>query len=73
LHARGIGSQVHYIPVHEQPYYRQRYNTPALPGAAAYYARCVSLPLFPAMDLTDVERVVTALSEILELRPEPVS
>ena len=73
LRTRGIGSQVHYIPVHEQPYYRQRYDTPALPGATAYYARCLSLPLFPAMDLTDVERVVTALSEILDLRPEPVS
>lgn len=62
---RGIGSQVHYLPVHLQPYYRQRYDTPHLPGAMAYYRRCLSLPLFPAMDPGDVDRVVDALAEAL--------
>lgn len=73
LRERGIGTQVHYIPVHEQPYYRDRYDTPALPGAAAYYARCLSLPLFPAMTLSDVDRVVSSLSEVLDLGADPVS
>ena len=49
LRADGIGTQVHYIPVHQQPYYRQRYGNVILPGADAYYKSCLSLPLFPAM------------------------
>lgn len=67
LRARGIGTQVHYIPVHHQPYYARRYGPLHLPGADAYYARCLSLPLFPAMDEDDVDRVVDELADILKL------
>ncbi len=66
LRVRGVGSQVHYIPVPAQPYYRARGCDPAsYPGAEAYYARTLSLPLFPAMELEDVDRVVEVLSEVL--------
>ncbi len=61
LRAKGIGTQVHYIPVHRLPYHRQRYGQIDLPGADAYYARCLSLPLFAGMALSDVDRVVEAL------------
>jgi dTDP-4-amino-4,6-dideoxygalactose transaminase len=64
LRERGIGSQVHYIPVHRQPYYRARYGETVLRGADAYYARCLSLPLFPRMEEADVDRVVEALAAI---------
>ena len=67
LSEQGIGSQVHYFPVALQPYYRRRYGTPDLPGATAYYARCLSLPLFPAMADGDVDRVVAALRTALRL------
>jgi UDP-4-amino-4,6-dideoxy-N-acetyl-beta-L-altrosamine transaminase len=67
LAARGIGSQVHYIPVHRQPYYRERYGDLDLPGAEAYYARCLSLPLYPGMADDDPHRVVEALSDVLGL------
>jgi UDP-4-amino-4,6-dideoxy-N-acetyl-beta-L-altrosamine transaminase len=67
LAARGIGSQVHYIPVHRQPYYRDRYGDLDLPGADAYYARCLSLPLYPGMTENDPDRVVEALAEVLGL------
>jgi len=67
LHARGIGSQVHYIPVHTQPYWRARNGELSLPGAEAWYARCLSLPLYPAMDDSDVERVAGALRAALKL------
>ena len=66
LRARGIGTQVHYIPVHYQPYYRQRYGNTSLPGADSYYARCLSLPLFPAMRDEDVDRVVDSLGHTIE-------
>jgi len=65
LAAEGIGTQVHYIPVHAQPYYVGRYGPLDLPGAAAWYRRCLSLPLFPAMADADVDRVVAALSRAL--------
>lgn len=67
LRARGIGTQVHYIPVHRQPYWRKRYGDLTLPGADAHYARTLSLPLFPAMADTDVDRVAAALSAALDL------
>jgi dTDP-4-amino-4,6-dideoxygalactose transaminase len=56
---------VHYVPLHLQPYYRRRYGDLDLPGARSYYARCLSLPLFPGMTEADVERVVEALSASL--------
>ena len=69
LHAGSIGTQVHYLPVHLQPYYRRRYGDLDLPGALAYYERCLSLPLFPAMADEDVDRVVDALAETLAGAP----
>ena len=68
LRARGIGTQVHYIPVHTQPYYRNRYGDITLPGADAYYRRALSLPLHPSMSDDDVIRVVEALADVLEGR-----
>ena len=65
LRADGIGSQVHYIPVHRQPYYRERNGEPDLPGAMAHFERCLSLPLFPTMADGDVDRVVDALARAL--------
>ncbi len=65
LHDRGIGSQVHYIPLHQQPYYQTRYGPQNLPGAEDYYRKSLSLPLFPKMTDGDVERVVVALKDII--------
>jgi UDP-4-amino-4,6-dideoxy-N-acetyl-beta-L-altrosamine transaminase len=67
LKARGVGSQVHYIPVHRQPYYVARYGALVLPGADAWYAHCLSLPLYPAMEDDDVDRVIGALRKVLGL------
>lgn len=67
LREHGIGSQVHYLPVHLQPYYRDRYGETTLPGAERYYQRALSLPLFVDMSDGDVDRVVGALGESLGL------
>ena len=67
LRERGIGTQVHYIPVHRQPYYRGRPGAVDLPGADAYYDRVLSLPMFPALTDRDVERVVDTLGATLGL------
>jgi UDP-4-amino-4,6-dideoxy-N-acetyl-beta-L-altrosamine transaminase len=63
LRERGVGSQVHYIPVYLHPYYRRRSASLDLPGANAYYARTLSLPLHPSMTKADVDIVVDALKQ----------
>jgi dTDP-4-amino-4,6-dideoxygalactose transaminase len=68
LRARGIGTQVHYIPLHWQPYYREHCGEMSLPGAEAYYARCLSIPFYPAMSDADVGRVASALAAVVEGR-----
>jgi perosamine synthetase len=67
LRAEGIGVNVHYIPVHLHPFYRQRFATaPGLcPVAEAAYEAIVSLPMFPQMSDADVADVVTAVQKIV--------
>ncbi len=67
LSDRGIGTSVHYVPLHRQPYWRDRYQlTPArFPHAEAAYQCMLSLPLFTAMHDTDQDRVIAALHELL--------
>lgn len=64
LRAQGVGTQVHYRPVHTQPFYTDRYGDLSLPGAQMYYERTLSLPLYPAMEEADVRHVVDALEKI---------
>lgn len=67
LKQRGVGTSVHFIPLHLHPFYRDRYGyRPGdLPNAEQQYARCVSLPLFPGMTDADVSYVIEAVSEIV--------
>lgn len=67
LRERQIGSQVHYIPLYKQPFFRQRYGEMTLPGAEAYYARTLSLPLYASMSEDVPKRVVSNLVEVLGL------
>jgi perosamine synthetase len=66
LRAEGISVNVHYIPVHLHPYYRQRFSTTAgdCPVAEAAYERILSLPIFPAMTDEDVKDVTDALEKV---------
>ena len=67
LQERGILTQVHYLPLHLQPYYRKTLRTKPgdFPHAEAYYAKALSIPLFPAMTDEAVERVVHAVDEVI--------
>lgn len=67
LRERGIGSQVHYIPVHRQPFHRNREKwCPAdFPVCEDHYKGTLSIPLFSSMSDEDVERVICALDEVL--------
>ncbi|MFZ4536863.1 UDP-4-amino-4,6-dideoxy-N-acetyl-beta-L-altrosamine transaminase [Propionivibrio sp.] len=66
LHAAGIIVNVHYIPVHLQPYYRRLGFSPGqFPNAEAYYARALSIPLYATLTPAQQDRVVRELLTLL--------
>ncbi|MBR0953447.1 UDP-4-amino-4,6-dideoxy-N-acetyl-beta-L-altrosamine transaminase [Bradyrhizobium canariense] len=66
LRAAGIGVNVHYIPVHTQPYYqRLGFNFGMFPEAESYYQDAITLPLFSKMTNDEQDTVVAALTKIL--------
>ena len=67
MYERGIGCSVHYIPLHLQPYWRDRYGlSPAdFPNSQRLFERCVSLPLYTRMTDADQRRVIEALWALL--------
>lgn len=66
LRAAEIGVNVHYIPIHTQPYYtRLGFARGDFPAAEAYYDRAISLPLFPAMTDAQQDRVVEVLGNLI--------
>jgi len=67
LRAENIGVNVHYIPVHLQPYYREQfgYRETECPVAEDAYGRLLSLPMFHGMNDQDVEDVIRAVDKVL--------
>jgi len=62
LKSKGVGVNVHYIPVHLQPYYRSMgFSEGAFPEAERYYKQAITLPLYPTLSLMEQDRVVTEL------------
>lgn len=67
LRERKIFAQIHYIPVHLQPYYRALGFGPGMfPEAEAYYEEAISLPMFPALTNDEQDRVAETLRDILK-------
>ncbi len=66
MQAAGIGVNIHYIPVHLQPYYqRYGFRSGMFPEAERYYKEAITLPLFPAMTKAEQDTVVAALADAL--------
>jgi perosamine synthetase len=68
LRAENLGVSVHYIPVHQHPYYRERfgYKGGEYPVAEDAYERLISLPMFHSMTDQDVESVIAAVRKVCE-------
>ena len=66
LYNKNIGTQVHYIPVHTQPYYKNKYGYKLgdYPIAESYYEKAMSIPLYPMMTDKDVEYVIESIVKI---------
>ncbi|MEE8452264.1 MAG: DegT/DnrJ/EryC1/StrS aminotransferase family protein [Thermoguttaceae bacterium] len=71
LNLAGIGTSVHYTPLHMHPYYRETfgYRPDDLPVAAAVYRRIVSLPIYPSLSNADVDHIVDTVRRIIAGRP----
>ncbi|HJQ83162.1 MAG TPA: DegT/DnrJ/EryC1/StrS aminotransferase family protein [Candidatus Binatia bacterium] len=67
LREHGIGTSVHFIPLHRHPYYRRTLEVEPrqFPGAEALFAGCISLPLYPGLAPEDVDRVASTLLDVL--------
>ena len=65
--AAGIGTSVHFIPLHLQKYWRECYHFQPndFPVAVQVYQRAVSLPIYPCMSDTEVEQVIMTVQQIL--------
>jgi dTDP-4-amino-4,6-dideoxygalactose transaminase len=63
----GIGVNVHYIPVHSQPYYRRLgFRSGMFPEAESYYRNALSLPMFPMLSDTQQDFVATQLRRAMD-------
>jgi len=64
LKERGIGASVHFIPLHLHPFYRDNlgYRPEHFPNASAAFERIVSLPIYPKMTESDVQRVINVVT-----------
>ncbi|GAB3030444.1 UDP-4-amino-4,6-dideoxy-N-acetyl-beta-L-altrosamine transaminase [Bowmanella dokdonensis] len=66
LQGKGIGANVHYIPIHLQPYYRRMGFKPGdFPNAETFYRQAITLPLFPGLTADEQTRVIQAVKESL--------
>ncbi|MBU1231602.1 MAG: UDP-4-amino-4,6-dideoxy-N-acetyl-beta-L-altrosamine transaminase [Proteobacteria bacterium] len=67
LREQGIGVNIHYIPIHTQPYYKQfGFKQGDFPQAESYYNEAMSLPLYPTMTDEQLNKVVSALQKALQ-------
>ena len=67
MREQGIGVNLHYIPVHTQPYFRDRgIGQGAYPEAERYYAEAISLPMYPTLADSEQHAVVDALRKALQ-------
>lgn len=68
LRGKGIGTQVHYIPLHLQPYYKRSFGCKKgdYPAAEGYYDKTLSLPVYPRMTDKEIEKVADSVADVLK-------
>ena len=66
MRKNGIGVNVHYIPIHTQPYYKKLgFSKGDFPIAEDYYARAISIPIYGSMDFDTQDKVVKVIKDAL--------
>jgi perosamine synthetase len=66
LGRRGIGTSVHFIPLHRHPFYRNNFGYEAadFPGAERFYERVISLPIYPGMTDEQTDYVIESIKDV---------
>ncbi|NQV78416.1 MAG: UDP-4-amino-4,6-dideoxy-N-acetyl-beta-L-altrosamine transaminase [Lutibacter sp.] len=66
LHSKGILAQIHYVPVHSMPYYKNiGYSEADLSNAETYYSKCISLPMYPTLSNEEQSYVIKNVLEFI--------
>jgi UDP-4-amino-4,6-dideoxy-N-acetyl-beta-L-altrosamine transaminase len=68
LKSLDIFAQVHYIPVHKQPYYIERYGDQNFPIAEEYYQKCLSLPMYPSLSFDEQDFVIQTILNFIKYK-----
>lgn len=66
LRERGIGVQIHYLPIYDHPYYRNLKNYPVLEGAEYFFKHTLSIPLYPKLRNLDMQMVAATLQSVAD-------
>ena len=66
MRKRGIGVQVHYLPIYSHPYYQNTGNYPKLKGAEDFFAHTLSIPLYPKLNLVNQQLVAATLCSLVD-------
>lgn len=66
LKAENIGTQVHFVPINQQPYYQKSFENKSFPATEKVYNSIMAIPLFPKMEKQDVLDVINAVKKIVE-------
>ena len=61
----GVGTQVHYIPLYRQPYYRQDFSTGRFDGSETYYKSTLSLPMYYGLTDEDIETISAIVRSVI--------
>ena len=66
LKSMGIGTQVHYIPVHLQPLYRKMNSNDMFSGAKNYYQNVISLPFYPDLTHKEIDYIISCILKVIK-------
>ncbi|MCK9225384.1 MAG: UDP-4-amino-4,6-dideoxy-N-acetyl-beta-L-altrosamine transaminase [Candidatus Muirbacterium halophilum] len=69
LNQKGVGTQVHYIPINKQPYYKNAgYGKENTPVMDKYYSECLSIPMYPALTDNDLSFILKTINEVVNIK-----
>jgi dTDP-4-amino-4,6-dideoxygalactose transaminase len=68
MHSKGILAQIHYVPVHTMPYYKNiGYTDAGLVHAEKYYSSCISLPMYPTLKSEEQKFVIDKVLKFINI------
>ena len=69
LHQKGVGTQVHYIPINKQPYYKKSgYCDENMPVMDEYYSECLSIPMYPSLTDKDLKFILNIINKVVNAK-----